>query len=113
MTPDGWPCRRRPRAAPLDYAAAFLDKTIVPGYVNDAPVARYRAYIETNDLQGMVTLGARLWDLNAQNAFDLDYGRGFLRGRRRSTRRHRDRDAAARTRAPGLYCVTFDSSTNT
>ena len=93
---------------PLDYAAAFLDKTIVPGYVNDAPVARYRAYIETNDLQGMVTLGARLWDLNAQNAFDLDYGRAFLAA---------DVDPRAATetemrlrapRAPGLYCVTFD-----
>ena len=62
----------------LDYDAAFLDKAIAAGYVNDAPVLRYRAYIESNELQGMVTVGARLWDLRGQTPIDLDYGRGFL-----------------------------------
>ena len=96
-------------AGALDYQAAFLDKAIVPGtFVNETPVARYREYIERNGLQGLVTMGARLWDLNAQTAIDLDYGRAFLSG-------DVDPRASAETtmplrapQTPGLYCVTFD-----
>ena len=100
-----------PRTAhgPLDYDAAFLQKAIVPGaFVNDAPVARYRAYIERNNLQGMVTLGARLWDVTEQTAIDRDYARAFLPA-------DVDPGATAETtirmrapHTPGLYCVTFD-----
>ena len=94
------------RAARL--RAAFLDKTIVPGYVNDAPVARYRAYIETNRPAGHGDAWRAAVGSQRQNAFDLDYGRGFLAA---------DVDPRAATetemrlrapRAPGLYCVTFD-----
>jgi SAM-dependent methyltransferase len=98
---------RTSRAA-LDYDAAFLDKTIAAGYVNDAPVARYRAYVEGNELQGMVTVGARLWDLKGQTPIDLDYGRGFLP---HDLAPGETAEVAVRLRAPQApdrYCVTFD-----
>jgi hypothetical protein len=94
----------------LDYDAAFLDKVIVPGtFVNQTPVARYRAYIEGNSLQGMVTLGARLWDVKAHIPIDLDYARGFLR---EDVAPGGAADVTMTLRAPttpGLYCVTFDA----
>ena len=94
---------------PLDYAAAFLDKAIVPGvFVNEAPVARYREYIESNDLQGMVTLGARLWDLNLRNPVDLDYGRGFLAANVDPRESAETRMQLRAPETPGLYGVTFD-----
>ena len=94
---------------PLDYEAAFLAKDIGPDtYSDTAPVAVYRRYIEENHLQGMVTVGAQLWDLSSQNVIDRDYARGFLSS---DVAPGETCDATIRMRAPlcaGIYCLVFD-----
>jgi hypothetical protein len=83
---------------------------IVPDtYVNDTPVARYRDYVTANRLQGMVTLGARLWDVQGKTPIDLDYTRGFLS---EDILPGGSADVVIQMRAPkapGIYCVTFDA----
>ena len=92
----------------LDYDAAFLDKAIVSGYVNEVPVARYRAYVEGHALQGMVTVGARLWELKGQTPIDLDYARGFLPHDLAPAESAEVTMLMRAPQAPDLYCVTFD-----
>ena len=103
----GGPSRRR--AQPLDYDRAFLQKTIVPGrYRNTRPVARYRRYLEHNGLQGMVTLGVQIWDIESRAVIDHDYARGFLPS---DLALGEMCDIHVRMRAPrqpGIYALKFD-----
>ncbi len=97
-----------PGTKPLDYAEAFLRKSIVPGaYVNQEPVGRYRQYIERNNLQGTVTVGAHLLGPDG-TMIDRDYARGFFG---RDITAGDETDVTIRMVAPmtpGMYGLVFD-----
>ena len=101
--------RFRGRPVPLDYKKAFLRKSIRVGkYVNSKPVAHYREYIEKNSLEGMVSIGARLFDADEQAPMDLDYARGFLN---RDLAPGEQQQVELRLKAPespGVYGLVFD-----
>ena len=102
----------RPQASkrPLDYASAFLNKSVSPGDRSlGISVALYREYLDEHDLGGAVAIGAQLWPGAGLQAIDSDYGRGFFSEDVAPGCAVR---ATIRMRAPyngGLYCLKFDA----
>jgi hypothetical protein len=71
-------------------------------------VSSYRRYIEDGQLEGTVTIGAKLWRVGEDRPIDIDYGRGFLS---RDVHPGESATVIIPLRAPadaGVYRLTFD-----
>lgn len=93
----------------LDYGAVFLAEADEPPSVgSDESVAGYRRYIERNGLEGLVTVGAKIWAVPSGQPVDLDYGRGFFAA---NVLPQQFGEVSMRLRAPlqsGLFRLAFD-----